>query len=265
MARNEDRPTSKPAEGRGFGATVAVACAGLVALLLAAPILYERIGETRLRLDSLLRRSRGVRQEETARVARIRARIDERVAESSRTHDEILAFLESGVQRMLPRPIFEVRLPESAPLPRDVRPSVQPHDPAPEPEAGVYESRMEQEDARPPVADPSVAEVVDSWILGMTRSIGLTAVQRERCREVCTEYLTQVRSTMESERQRPSGQGLAILRRTQDEAIQRIESLLTAEQRVTYERLERDTEVLRKAGVVVPPLPGSRGTRSGSR
>lgn len=265
MARNADRPSREAAEGRGFGAAVAVACAGLVALLLSAPILYNRIGETRQRLDSLLRRSRGVRQEEAARVARIRAQIDERVEDESRTHDEILAFIESGVQRMLPRPIVEVRLPESAPLPKDVSPSVQPHEPALEPEAGVYEPRPERKDPRPPAADPSVAEVVDSWILGMTRTLGLTAVQQERSREVCTEYLTQVRSTMESERQRPSGQGLAILRRTQDEAIRRIESLLTAEQRVTYERLERDTEVLRKAGVVVPPLPGSRGTRSGPR
>ncbi|GEM_PF-3114261 len=261
MARKADRPSREGADGRRFGAAAAVACAGLVALLLAAPILYHRIGETGQRLNILLRNARGVRQEETARVARIRAEIDARVRESSRVHDEILTFLESGVQRMLPRPITEVKLPESMPLPKGVQPSVQPYEAAPAPQAGVFEPPSAKQEARPSGPDPAVAEVVDAWVLGMTHSLGLTAVQQERCREICTEYLTRVRSMMESERQRPSGQGLAMLRRTQDEAIQRIESILTAEQRVTYEKLEQDTEVLRRAGVVVPPLPGSRGTR----
>ncbi|MEK7867106.1 MAG: hypothetical protein AAB434_10520 [Planctomycetota bacterium] len=245
-----------------FGAAAVAACVGLVALLLAAPFLYSRIGETGQRLNSLLRSARVVRQDEAARVARIRAEIDGRLRESSRAHDEILTFIESGVQRMLPRPIYEMKLPDTMPLPKGVQPSVQPYATAPSPQAGVYEPPAS---AEPAPTDPSAAELVDSWIDGMTRSLGLTAVQRERCREVCTEYLTQVRSTLESERQRPSGQGVELLRRTQDTAIRRIESILTAEQRVTYERLEHDTEVLRKAGVVVPPLPGSRGTRSGPR
>lgn len=262
MARNADRPAREGAEGRGFGAAAAVACAALVALLLAAPILYLRIGEARQRLDGILRRAQGVRQAEIRRVARVRETIERRVDEAARVHDELLAFLENGVQRMLPRPIVEVRLPESSPLPDPVRPSVQPHEAAPEPRAGVYEAGQNAaHDAHPAQPDPSGRETVDKWVASMTRALGLTAVQQERSREVCERYLAGVRTVLDEERKNPTSLGVSRLRSLQQEAITEIRSFLTSEQRVTYERLEHDTEMFRRAGVVIPPLPGAQGRR----
>ncbi len=257
-ARNEDGPVRGDTSGRGAGAGVAIAASLLVALLLAAPILYHRIGESRQRLDQLLRRARSVREGEFFRVARIRAALDGRVEECGRGQDEVLTYLEAGVQRLLPRPINEVRLPEALPLPEDVVPAVLPKGEATPPAAAGHAEPAEPSRRE---FDERTREQVRLWVTQLTRQLGLTGPQQERCQPILEDYLVAFGERTAQAREGQRANVYQDIQACRNAAIQDLESLLTAEQRSRYQDLKKSAEKWRQTGVILAPLPGTTPPR----
>lgn len=265
-ARNEDGTARGGAGGRGTGAAIAVAVSLLVALLLAAPILYNRLGESRQHLDQLLRRARSVRETEAARVARVRADLDRCVQDRALDQDEFLAHVEAGVQRMLPRPITQVRLPEAMPLPEDLTPAVAPYEPPAEPVPALAagEPETSHEEAAPTI-DAATQEVVGVWTEELARALGLNAMQKQHCHGAFASYLTRLKERLAAARKGQSAGAVADSRRIRAEAIATIEGVLTVEQSRAYDRMKDRDEDDPNMGIILRPLPGTHVPRSQGR
>ncbi|MEK7867104.1 MAG: hypothetical protein AAB434_10510 [Planctomycetota bacterium] len=237
----------------------------LVALLLAAPILYIRLGESRQRLDQALHRARSVREFEAARVADVRADLDRCVGERALDQDEVLAHVEAGVQRMLPRPIVQVRLPEALPLPEDLTPAVAPYVPPAEPVPALAAEPETPRDEAAPALDAATEEVVGAWTEELARSLGLNAMQKQRCSEVFASYLTRLKARLAAARKGQPRNAVADSRRLRAEAIATIEGVLTAEQSKLYDGMKDRDEDDPNSGMILRPLPGTHVPRSQGR
>ncbi len=251
----QDRRTGKASSL--IGGAAAGGAALLVVLLFAAPILFLRISEARERLEALLRRTRAVHAHQGDRLVSARATFDRQVEDSSRSQDEELEYVETRIDRMQPRPVSEVRLPDALPLPHDVAPAVQPHEAAPTPEAAV--AGVETHDPAPPAAtvDEATRNIVATMLRKLTRALDLAPSQQDRCAAVLTDYTTRIRARLEEARAGRGAGAAPDMEAIRTAAVDAIQGTLTAEQTVTFENLKKKVDRLNGAGLVVRPLPGA--------
>lgn len=253
--------TGRKSEDRRIGGAAAVGAALLVVLLFAAPILFLRISEARQRLDALLRRTHAVKAHEEDRLASARSAFDRQVEESARSQDEELEYVETRIDRMLPRAVSEVRLPDALPLPRDVAPAVQPHEAAPAPEAAVAAAGT-NDPAPPAAADGTMQRVVASWLADLTRALGLAPSQQDLCSKALTDYAVRLHGRLSDARAGKTAGAMQDIEGLRQETIERIQGGLTAEQVVVYEKLKKNSDQARSVGLVAPPLPGTNVPRT---